>query len=161
MHTPNSTTKQTPPGKFIYGTLMAILMVYGMETYNTGLRHGWLHLSTFLFPLGEFFALTLCVVILQAYAGAPLAARLGTVLQRRIRKPIPRSLLMPLSMVLVMCPLMSLVATLCFQKIDHSLLLNWLRTLAINLPMALIWQFLCAGPLTRFVCRSVFKPVVT
>ena len=64
-------------------------------------------------------------------------------------------LLMSTLMVLTMCPLMSLVATLMFKD-THHLLINWGKTFLANLPMAFFWQLAVAGPLVRWLYRRLF-----
>ena len=56
-----------------------------------------------------------------------------------------------------MCPLMSLAATIFFQRAGTQLISVWLQTTALNFPMALCWQLFFAGPLVRFVFRQLFR----
>lgn len=48
--------------------------------------------------------------------------------------------------VCVMCPLMSLVATLLFKHPGNQIAALWLQTFAVNFPMALCFQLFFAGP---------------
>lgn len=50
----------------------------------------------------------------------------------------------------VMCPLMSLVATLLFKRPSVGV---YVETLLWNLPVALGWQIMIAGPLARYLFR--------
>ena len=47
----------------------------------------------------------------------------------------------------IMCPTMSLVATLLFKA----------HTFGCNLPMAFFWQMFYCGPLSRLIFRALFK----
>ena len=59
--------------------------------------------------------------------------------------------------VLIMCPTMSLVATVIFTGVDGQFLANWFDTIRRNFPMALLWQLFAAGPATRWCFRKIFK----
>ena len=56
--------------------------------------------------------------------------------------------------VCLMCPTMSLIATLLFKQPSFG---TWVQTWGCNMPMALIWQLLFAGPLTRLIFRTLFR----
>lgn len=52
--------------------------------------------------------------------------------------------------------MMSMVATLAFKQppVDE-LIATWLQTVALNFPMALLWQLFIAGPAVRAAVRRV------
>ena len=54
----------------------------------------------------------------------------------------------------IMCPMMSLVATLLFKEPSFGM---WVHTWGCNMPMALCWQMLYCGPLARAIFRLVFR----
>ena len=53
-----------------------------------------------------------------------------------------------------MCPVMSLVATLLFKEPSFG---TWVHTWGCNMPMALCWQVLYCGPLSRAIFRLLFR----
>lgn len=53
-----------------------------------------------------------------------------------------------------MCPVMSLVATLLFKESSFG---TWVHTWGCNMPMALCWQMLYCGPLSRAIFRLLFR----
>lgn len=55
--------------------------------------------------------------------------------------------------VCIMCPTMSLIATLLFKEPSLG---AWVQTFGMNMPMALIWQLLFCGPLVRLIFRTLF-----
>ena len=59
----------------------------------------------------------------------------------------------------MMCPLMSLAATLLFKHAGVQVIAVWFETTAKNFPMALLWQLFFAGPLVRFVFRHLIALV--
>ena len=60
--------------------------------------------------------------------------------------------------VCLMCPTMSLAATLLIKQPDWSnLVVTWMETTVMNFPMALCWQLFLAGPLVRKIFRLIFE----
>lgn len=59
--------------------------------------------------------------------------------------------------------MMSLVATLAFkQPPAGELVATWIQTVAMNFPMALLWQLFVAGPAVRAVMRLLRRiPVLS
>ncbi len=140
-----------------FGLFMAVTMVYGMETYNSILRLGGITAQAFRISVIEIFYLTAIVMALQAFIGGPLAHRIAFRFVRPgTHSPIAVTLGMSIAMVLCMCPLMSFVATVLFKDPRTDLLLKWLRTFGLNLPMAFAWQLLVAGPIVRKVTALAF-----
>lgn len=57
---------------------------------------------------------------------------------------------------MAMCPMMSMVATLAFKHpMLDNLLVAWMQTVALNFPMALLWQLFVAGPVVRFIVARI------
>lgn len=56
--------------------------------------------------------------------------------------------------VCIMCPVMSLIATLLFKEPSFG---TWVQTFGCNLPIALLWQLLYCGPLCRLIFRVLFR----
>ena len=55
----------------------------------------------------------------------------------------------------IMCPIMSLVATILFK--DTKDFATWVQTWALNFPMAIMYQLFYCGPLVRLIFRTIFK----
>jgi hypothetical protein len=54
----------------------------------------------------------------------------------------------------IMCPVMSLIATLLFNEPS---VYTWLRTWVCNFPMAIFYQLFYCGPFVRLVFRTLFR----
>ena len=78
--------------------------------------------------------------------------------RRTLSQPLTRRLKLcyaiSLMIVAIMCPVMSLVATVLFKEPSFGM---WVHTWGCNMPMALCWQMLYCGPLSRFIFRLVFR----
>ncbi len=55
----------------------------------------------------------------------------------------------------IMCPIMSLIATILFK--EQKTFATFVQTFAMNLPMAILWQMLYCGPFVRLIYRTLFR----
>ena len=151
-----------PKNKFqdvIFTILMAAVMVYGMVCYNISLETGGLRDAVFAMALGEWPLMTLAAVLIELI----LVGRLSKAVAFRLVNPAesgPTAVMLAVSAasVWMMCPSMSLIATLLFKGgIQPGVVSAWLQTSILNFPMALIWQFFFAGPLVRRIFGLLFR----
>ena len=149
---------QTMPQKIVFSLLMAAVMVYGMEVYNLALSAGRLCGEVLANACDDLLLLGVVVIVLEAVIGGPLARKLAwRLVDPQQHRPLLVTLAVSVCTVLLMCPMMSCVATALFQQPPASrFFATWLETMARNFPMALLWQLLCAGPVVRFLFRRIF-----
>ena len=55
----------------------------------------------------------------------------------------------------IMCPIMSLIATILFKNAGSQFVAVWLQTTFMNFPVAFFWQLMYCGPLIRFSLGNV------
>lgn len=139
---------RTRTQRIVFSILMAFAMVYGMELYNQALLAGGLRTELFAAPLADIVPLMATVIVLETLVGGRVAARLvGRLLDAERCPQVLVTILRGAFTCWTMCPMMSLVATLAFkQPPAGELVATWLQTVALNLPMALLWQLFVAGP---------------
>ena len=140
--------------KIIFTAVMAAVMVYGMIVYNVALSTGGVTGQTFFLALRELPVMAPIAFVLEFFAVEKLAARLAFSFMRPTDRPELVTYAISLMIVCVMCPVMSLIATLLFKTPSFG---AWVSTFALNLPMALIWQLLYCGPLCRLIFRTLFR----
>ncbi len=158
----------------IFGILMSITMAYGMEVYNVAWKMGIPTMAggfsnmtndVFLAALIEAAYMWLFVFLFSNLwgnrLGAGLAARL---VDPKKDNPFFCTIIRSFCTVLVMCPTMSLVASILFNIILGGmpvveLLAIWVGTLIKNFPMALLWNLFAAGPVSRLVFAKLFSHV--
>ena len=83
-----------------------------------------------------------------------LATKLAFLFMRPTDRPQFITYAISLMIVCIMCPVMSLVATLLFKEPSFGM---WVHTWGCNMPMALCWQMLYCGPLSRAIFRLLFR----
>lgn len=143
---------------FIFTVIMAFIMVYAMICYNIALNLGAMTNRVFLMAFGELRIMWPVAIILEMFVmEKPVMYLTGRVVTRDM--PFIWILLIRCSLtVCLMCPTMSLVATLLFKDFAQAGLVGvWLQTAAFNFPMALAWQIFFGGPLGRLCFRLIFR----
>ena len=146
-----------PKTKFqnvIYTIIMALIMVYGMIVYNVALNTGGVTNATFGMALHELLIMMSIAAVLEFFVVEKLATRLAFTVVRPTDRPQVIIYAISTMIVCIMCPTMSLIATLLFKEPSFG---TWVQTWGLNMPMALIWQLLFSGPLTRVIFRALFR----
>ena len=146
---------QTKGQGVVFGILMSVFMAYGMELYNVAAKVGGMENKVFWLALKEAAFMCVFVFVFSTLfgnrVGRSLAFRHVTPGQDN---PFFITIMISSCTVLIMCPTMSLLATLLFQQPSFF---AWLQTFALNLPMALLWQLLYCGPFVRLVFRALMR----
>ena len=140
--------------KIVFTFVMATIMVYGMIVYNVALNTGGVHNETFVLALHELPIMMPIAFVLEFFVVEKLATRLAFSFMRPMDRPQFITYAISLMIVCIMCPVMSLIATLLFKQPSFG---TWVHTFGCNLPMALLWQMLYCGPLTRLIFRLLFR----
>lgn len=145
-----------PKTKFqnvIFTIIMATIMVYGMIVYNVALNTGGVTNQTFLLALHEMPIMVPVAFILEFFVVEKLATRLAFSFMRPTDRPQFITYAISAMIVCLMCPVMSLIATLLFKEPSFG---TWIHTFGCNFPMAFFWQMFYCGPLTRLIFRTIF-----
>ena len=138
----------------VFTAIMAIIMVYGMIVYNVALNTGGVTSETFLLALHELPIMAPIAFILEFFVVGKLAKRLAFSFMKPTDRPQFITYAISLMIVCIMCPVMSLIATVLFKEPSFG---AWVHTWGCNMPMALCWQLLYCGPLTRAIFRLMFR----
>ena len=131
--------------KIVFTLVMAAIMVYGMIVYNVALATGGVTNATFGMALHEMPIMVPVAFVLEF---------LAFTFMRPSDSPQFITYAISLMIVCIMCPIMSLVATVLFKEPSFGM---WAHTFGCNFPMALCWQMFYCGPLARFLFRHIFR----
>ena len=145
-----------PKTKFqnaVFTIIMALIMVYGMIVYNVALNTGGVTNATFVMALHELPIMMPIAAVLEFFVVAKLATKLAFTVVRPTDRPQIITYAISTMIVCIMCPTMSLIATLLFKTPSFG---TWIQTWGMNMPVALIWQLLYCGPLSRLIFRTIF-----
>lgn len=146
-----------PKNKFqdvVFTIIMATFMVYGMVVYNVALNTGGVTNQTFLIALHELPIMVPIAFVLEFFVVSKLAAALAFTVVKPDDRPQIITYAISICICCIMCPIMSLVATLLFK--ENKSFGTWIQTWAMNFPMALLYQLFYCGPLVRLIFRTIF-----
>jgi hypothetical protein len=164
-----------PKTKFqgvIFGLLMSYTMAIGMEIYNIAVKMGFgvtvgglSNMTNAVFPaaLAEAAYMGVFVFLFSNLWGNRIGAAFArTHTDPRRDSPYLCQLLRQAGTVAVMCPTMSLVASILFNLVRGGVPAGqlpavWVGTVLKNFPMAFFWNFFAAAPLSRCVFRLLFR----
>lgn len=135
---------------------MAVCMVYGMELYNHVLMGAPLLPATLLSPLSELAPMAVSVLLVEKAVGSRVVGVALSGIGGPEGHALPAGIVRGALTCVVMCPLMSMVATLAFQHPSlETITPLWLGTFARNLPFALAWSLLVARPVSGAVAGRI------
>ncbi len=148
-----------PKTKFqnvIFTLMMAFLMVYAMICYNISLNIGGMTNQVFLMAVHEMIIMWPVAFLLEFFVVDNLAHKLAFRMVTPQDRPIVITLAISVMIICIMCPVMSLIATLLFKNAGSQFVAVWLQTTFMNFPVAFFWQLMYCGPLIRLIFRNLF-----
>ena len=150
-----------PKTKFqtvIFTLLMSFVMVYALICYNIALNTGKMENSVFLAAFHEMLIMWPVAFFLELFVVDKLAHKLALKFTDP-QKENPKWFVLTLSSMIVclMCPAMSLIATLLFKKPGIEVVSVLLQTFVLNFPMAFFSQIFFIDPFVRTVFGLIFK----
>ena len=106
-----------PKTKFedaIYTIIMATIMVYGMIVYNVALNTGGVSGQTFLLATQEMLIMVPVAFVLEFFIVGKIAQKLAFTVMKPTDRPQFITYAISICICCIMCPIMSLVATILF-----------------------------------------------
>jgi hypothetical protein len=145
--------------EILFTILMVFVMVYAMICYNIALATGGMTNSVFLLAFHELPIMAPVAFVLDFFIVGPIAKKITfSKFNAEITNPVFIILSISICSIWLMCPLMSLTATILFKGgFQKEMVSIWLQTTALNYPMATFWQLLFAGPLVRTIFGLIFR----
>ena len=146
-----------PKNKFqdvVFTAIMATIMVYGMVVYNVALNTGDVSGATFVAALHELPIMVPIAFILEFFVVGKIARGLAFSVMTPQDRPQFITYAISICICCIMCPIMSLIATFLFKEPSFGM---WIKTWAMNFPMAICWQMFYCGPLVRLIFRLIFE----
>lgn len=141
----------------VFTIMMVFVMVYAMICYNIAIDKGAMTNEIFLLAFHELIIMGPIAFVAEFFVVEKLSKKLAFKIVTVQDRPTFIVLAISSMIVCLMCPFMSLVATLLFKNAGSEFVAAWLQTTVINFPMALCWQIFFAGPFVRFIFRRIFK----
>ena len=151
---------------------MSYAMAYGMEVYNIAVKEGVnlaagglsnMTNSVFLDALKEAAYMGLLVLLFSNLWGNRIGAAIASKHCSPDRdNPYICRLLRQAGTIAVMCPTMSLAASILFNIVPARAPLSqlpaiWIGTVLKNYPMAFFWNMFAAAPFTHWLFGKIFR----
>jgi len=117
-----------PKNKFqdvVFTIIMATIMVYGMVVYNIALNTGTVDGTTFIAALHELPIMVPVAFILEFFIVGRLARLLAFTVMEPTDRPQFITYAISICICCIMCPVMSLVATILFKEPSFGM---WVKT---------------------------------
>ena len=143
----------------IFTIIMAFVMVYAMVCYNIALDKGGMSNEIFLLAFHEIPIMWPVAFVLELFVVERLSKKLAFRIVSPEDKPIFITLAICSMIVCLMCPVMSLIATVLFAHPGNQVIAVWLQKFALNFPMALCWQIFFGGVFVRNLFTWVKKAI--
>lgn len=147
-----------PKNKFqdvVFTIIMATIMVYGMVIYNVTLDRGVVDATTFIAAAGELPIMVPIAFILEFFVVGKIARMLAFKVMTPEDRPQFITYAISICICCIMCPIMSLIATILFK--ENPSFGEWIKTWGLNFPMAICYQMFYCGPLVRLIFRTIFR----
>lgn len=141
----------------IFTLMMSFLMVYVMICYNIALNIGGMNNEIFLMAFGEMKIMWPVAFLLEFFIVDKLAHGIAFRIVTPKDRPIVIILAISAMIVCIMCPLMSLIATVLFKNAGSNIIATWFETTFMNFPVAFFWQIFYCGPCIRFIFGKMFS----
>ena len=147
-----------PKNKFqdvIFTIIMATIMVYGMVVYNVALNIGSVTGQTFISATHELPIMVPVAFVLEFFVVGKIAKALAFTVMKPSDRPQFITYAISICICCIMCPIMSLVATILFKETKSFG--TWIQTWAMNFPMAICYQMFYCGPFVRLIFRIILR----
>ena len=164
-----------PKTKFqgaVFGIIMSYIMAYGMEVYNTAIKMGFnlkaggfSSMTNIVF--WEAFKETLYMGVIVFVISSLFGNKIGEKFAEKYCDPEKDNpyfcrIMRQAGTIAIMCPTMSLVATILFNIIMGgaswaNLPAIWVGTVIKNFPIAFFWNMFAATGLTRLIFGFIFR----
>ena len=105
---------------------------------------------------GEMRIMWPVAFILEFFLVDSLAHKLAFRMVTPQDRPIVITLAISIMIICIMCPIMSLIATILFKNAGSQVVAVWFQSTFMNFPVAFFWQLIYCGPFIRFIFRKMF-----
>ncbi|HPF83522.1 MAG TPA: DUF2798 domain-containing protein [Bacilli bacterium] len=163
---------KTKTQKFIYALITVIITVNCFVCYCLSIEMGGMSIevlknaystSFYIWPIPIVVIEFLLAMLCEIFVGSPLSLKMAfKIVDPKKDSPLIIETAIICCTVLIMCPLMSFLATILYHviptgTISINFISQFLQTVVINFPFALLSQLFFIQPLVRFIFKKIYK----
>lgn len=149
---------QTKFEKLFFMFLTVLISVFSFTTYNIATALGGMSNKVFLLALKEVPLEFIIAFLLEALVANRLSIKLASKLvDFQKDKEIVIIMAITAMTICIMCPLMSIAATIIYNGVNLEFVANLFQKIRFNFPFAFFSQIFFIGPFVRFIFNGVFR----
>ncbi len=143
--------------KFIYALITVTITVHLFVFYNLAIEMGGMSNRVFAAARSVLPIEFVCAILLELLVASPLSEKLAfRAVDPAKEKPYVVSTALICATVGLMCPMMSLAATLLYNGFTAEFIAQWMQKVVINYPFAFFTQLFFIQPLVRWLFGLIF-----
>ena len=144
--------------RIIFAFLSVVITVTLFVFYNISLERGGMSNSVFKDSLNVFFIEFVFAFFLQIFIAGPLSMKIAfRMVNPKEDKPFIVKNAIICSTIILMCPMMSFVATILYSGITSEFIAQWMEKIVFNFPFAFFSQLFFIHPVVIFLFRTIFR----
>ncbi len=159
--------------KFVFALLSVIISVNCFVFYNLAIEFGGMSNAVFaaaysthtwVLPIPLVVVEFVFAILLELFVGGPLSEKIAFSVLGDLRdtKPYVIVVMLICCTVVIMCPAMSLIATILYQVIpvggfSSEFFAQWMQTMTHNFPFAFFAELFFIQPAVRFLFRLIYR----
>lgn len=144
--------------KIIFTLLSVIITVNLFVFYNISLERGGMSNSVFKDSINIVLTEFIFAFLLQFFIAGPLSMKIAfRMVNPREDKPFVVKSVIICSTIILMCPMMSFIATILYNGFTTEFIAQWMEKIVFNFPFAFFSQLFFIQPIVRGLFRIVFR----
>ncbi|WP_080065120.1 DUF2798 domain-containing protein [Ruminiclostridium hungatei] len=144
--------------KLVYTLMTVTITVHLFVFYNLAIEMGGMSNLVFAASRKVIAIEFVFAFLLQFFIAGPLSLKIAfSIVNPREDKPYVVTTASICSTVILMCPMMSFVATILYNGITWEFLAQWMQKMVFNFPFAFFSQLFFIQPFVRYAFGAIFK----
>lgn len=144
--------------KVVFALLSVTITVHLFVFYNIAIEMGGMSNEVFVAARHVVLVEFLFAFLLQIFIAGPVSLKIAfSIINPREDKPYIVTTAIICSTIILMCPMMSFIATILYNGFTAEFLAQWMEKIVFNFPFAFFTQLFFIQPIVRFLFRNIFK----
>ncbi len=144
--------------KVVFAFITVVITVHCFVFYNLAIEMGGMSNQVFIESRKVIGIEFLFAFLLEILIVGPLAEKMAfRIINPRDEKPYIITTAIICSTVVLMCPMMSFIATILYNGISTEFIAQWMQKIVFNFPFALLTQLFFIQPFVRFLFGAIFR----
>lgn len=144
--------------KVVFTLLTVTITVHLFVFYNLAIEMGGMSNQVFIESRKIIFIEFIFALGLQLFIAGPASLKIAfNIVHPQKDKMYIVSTVISCSTMILMCPMMTFVATVIHDGLSVEFVAQWMQKIVINFPFAFFTQLFFIQPLVRFIFSAIFR----